>query len=35
MDFVQAMAELNLATTDQLRPSLGTSIEGSAPVPAA
>jgi len=31
MDFVQAVQELNLATTDSLRPSLGSAVDPSAP----
>jgi type VI secretion system protein ImpA len=30
MDFIQAMHELNLATADQLRPSLGTTVDTGA-----
>jgi type VI secretion system protein ImpA len=31
MDFIQAMQELNLANADQLRPSLGSSIDEFTP----
>jgi type VI secretion system protein ImpA len=31
MNFVQAMQELNLATLDALRPSMGSALEGAAP----
>ena len=31
MDFVQAMQELNLATVDGLRPSMGSAVDGGAP----
>ena len=30
MDFVQAVQELNLATIDSLRPSMGTAVDGGA-----
>lgn len=33
MDFVQAMQELSLATPDQLRPSLGSTIDGAVTTP--